>query len=763
MLAKEVEFVLRYLLDWFGRPSRWRRRTAPPTILNLPITDNCNSRCVMCDVWKNKSVDELSPQQLESILRDRLFTEVRHVGISGGEPSLRRDLAAIVEATISALPRLSSISITTHAFHTQRWEQLLPEILARCRKGKVSLTLNISLDGIGAVHDSVRRIPGGYARLMDTYALARRLGAGVRFQSTISRENIYDIGRILDEIDSLHERLDFRLATEIRRLENQESMKRVALRAKERSFFADFLVSKLLLSATSSPARRLFYRSLAWMLIHGGSRRAPCHYQREGILIDAHGKLFQCSITQQSMGSALDTSPTDLYYGKKTEEARQSLFQNTCRGCVHDQSGAWAPHELTWEVLMQSRLGQIAGKVSSTVSALALALSLSPLSWIVWLHQRGRTMPSIKSRVALCIGMYGGEHVGDAAILGGVIERVVLKYGVARAYVASFRPDRTQRWVDSLHLAIPLRVIPSSSARDYLNSVDMVVLAGGPVMDLVHILNWQLGLALAAIRTHRPFVIEGVGIGPFKTRIGRTLGLALLRLGHSVSVRSARSGAEARLASVDAVVGRDPAFDYLETCRESWAHRPRLDGLPALASVAEFRIGVNLRPFWRKYIQGAGNAEVLEKTFINEFGNALLKFHQQVSGSVEFVFFPLNADQYGFSDLQMAYRLAKRLPKPFPLTVWEAEPDPDELMAFLSCMHAVIAMRLHASIFSLVARVPTIGIDYSIGRVGKVGELFEDLNMSDFLCDVGTFSSSWLVGRLSDVLAQEGGGRIPRL
>src|SRR5436309_696308 len=59
-----------------------------PTVIQFPINDICNSRCVMCNIWERKRDKEITPQELRQILADPLFREVRYVGMSGGEPTL---------------------------------------------------------------------------------------------------------------------------------------------------------------------------------------------------------------------------------------------------------------------------------------------------------------------------------------------------------------------------------------------------------------------------------------------------------------------------------------------------------------------------------------------------------------------------------------------------------------------------------------------------------------------------------------------------
>ena len=45
----------------------------------------------------------------------------------------------------------------------------------------------------------------------------------------------------------------------------------------------------------------------------------------------------------------------------------------------------------------------------------------------------------MKSNKVLIVGAYGGEHVGDSAILGGVISELNKKYGHAEYDVLSTR------------------------------------------------------------------------------------------------------------------------------------------------------------------------------------------------------------------------------------------------------------------------------------------------------------------------------------
>ena len=68
----------------------------PPKSLIFPITYRCDSRCVMCSIWEKKPRQEMSLDELERAFSDNLFRRIQNVNITGGEPTLRKDLSDLV-------------------------------------------------------------------------------------------------------------------------------------------------------------------------------------------------------------------------------------------------------------------------------------------------------------------------------------------------------------------------------------------------------------------------------------------------------------------------------------------------------------------------------------------------------------------------------------------------------------------------------------------------------------------------------------------
>src|ERR1051326_683893 len=108
-----------FLLDEIGN---WKRALGneKPSVINFQVNDICNHKCVMCNIWTKKLEYEIDTDTFRRLLGDPYFSEVKHVGITGGEPTMRSDLAEFYEVLIPALPKLEAASFITNGFLPER-------------------------------------------------------------------------------------------------------------------------------------------------------------------------------------------------------------------------------------------------------------------------------------------------------------------------------------------------------------------------------------------------------------------------------------------------------------------------------------------------------------------------------------------------------------------------------------------------------------------------------------------------------------------
>ena len=86
--------------------------------LRLSVTDLCNYRCTYClpDGYQGKAKpDELTLPEIETLVGVFAAAGTRKIRLTGGEPTLRRDLADII-AICKANPLIENVALTTNAF-----------------------------------------------------------------------------------------------------------------------------------------------------------------------------------------------------------------------------------------------------------------------------------------------------------------------------------------------------------------------------------------------------------------------------------------------------------------------------------------------------------------------------------------------------------------------------------------------------------------------------------------------------------------------
>ena len=72
---------------------------APDSIplINLHITERCNCRCRMCDIWNfTACTKELSTDEITELIDDAKDMGTLIISLGGGEPLLREDIFEII-------------------------------------------------------------------------------------------------------------------------------------------------------------------------------------------------------------------------------------------------------------------------------------------------------------------------------------------------------------------------------------------------------------------------------------------------------------------------------------------------------------------------------------------------------------------------------------------------------------------------------------------------------------------------------------------
>ncbi len=151
---------------------------------SLPVVvlsphNQCNCRCVMCDIWKIRDAKEITPELLETQLASFRKLGVRWVVLSGGEPQRNPQVC-----TLARMLHDLGIQVTLLTAGTLLSGEA--ELLA----GVIDDVI-VSLDGPSATHNRIRRIPRAFELLMNGVQDLRRFRPDivVRARCTVQREN----------------------------------------------------------------------------------------------------------------------------------------------------------------------------------------------------------------------------------------------------------------------------------------------------------------------------------------------------------------------------------------------------------------------------------------------------------------------------------------------------------------------------------------------------------------------------------------------
>ncbi|MHB8157059.1 MAG: radical SAM/SPASM domain-containing protein [Desulfocucumaceae bacterium] len=171
-----------------------------PLTLTVSITQNCNSKCLTCNIWKDGRTggdrqSELSLEEYERVFRS-LGKSVIWYTLSGGEPFLRKDITEIA-ALIKRYSNPKVINIPTNAILGNRIVQETEKII-KILAPDTSLIVNLSLDGIGEKHDAIRGIKGNYERFISTFNALKELkkfypSFELGVHSVVSRYNVENL------------------------------------------------------------------------------------------------------------------------------------------------------------------------------------------------------------------------------------------------------------------------------------------------------------------------------------------------------------------------------------------------------------------------------------------------------------------------------------------------------------------------------------------------------------------------------------------
>src|SRR5205823_1350855 len=148
--------------------------------LSIITTYRCDSRCSMCHIWKNPTHPDY---ELDLETLRKLPDGFDYVNITGGEPTLRKDLVQICEVLY---PKAKTLEISTNGLHANVLEPIVRKY--------PDIKIRISIEGFEETNNRIRGEKDGFAKKVE--AMKRLIAAGgtdLGFATTFQDENIDEV------------------------------------------------------------------------------------------------------------------------------------------------------------------------------------------------------------------------------------------------------------------------------------------------------------------------------------------------------------------------------------------------------------------------------------------------------------------------------------------------------------------------------------------------------------------------------------------
>ncbi len=263
----------------------------------IAITYQCNSRCIMCNIWQYKGP---APLAAEEYLK--LPSTLKTVNISGGEVTLRADMAQVMVNIKKAAPQ-ARFKISHNGFAPLLLKKRMGEVLEHIDAKDIGVV--VSIDGLEEMQEKVRRIPNGFKKNMESIEVLRELGINdITIAFTAGDYNIHELMKLYAKSRELG--TEFTVAA----LHNSDHYFQITTNKIDHlgDFRDEFMKLVRAELATWNPKRwvRAFFEyGILWYLLRN-ERILPNYAGKKAFFLDPNGYVYPADVTPKPMGNIKD-------------------------------------------------------------------------------------------------------------------------------------------------------------------------------------------------------------------------------------------------------------------------------------------------------------------------------------------------------------------------------------------------------------------------------------------------------------------------
>ena len=298
-----------------------------PEHITFFVTNRCNARCKHCFCLKHlNSGIEMSLEEIKRF--SQTMGGFLFLLLTGGEPFMRTDLPRIIEAFYKN-NGVRKMTIVTNG----HCRIPIDEIMSYCPG--LYLTINVSLDGIGELHDSIRNVKGAYQRAVETISLLNKARTSQLLIGVNMTYSSYNQDKIIDIYNHIKRNIRVDLISccffrgdngEARpgRIDNYIKLQKIIKEDTSRESFLENVIS-----AGKAEASSLLIKTLK------GRYVSPCYAGRINAVIYPDGDVFACELLDEKMGNLRGNNFRKIWLSPRAEQIRKKIKESKCF-CTHE-------------------------------------------------------------------------------------------------------------------------------------------------------------------------------------------------------------------------------------------------------------------------------------------------------------------------------------------------------------------------------------------------------------------------------------------
>ena len=290
---------------------------------SLITTFRCNAKCNMCNIWQHQTQVE---DEIDREYYKKLPAGLR-INITGGEPTLRKDIDEIFEILY---PKAKLLELSTNGFNT--------ETIVRLATKYPNILIRVSVEGLPKINDSKRGTQNGFDHALRTVLELRKTRCkNIGFSVIISPDNYKDLLYLYDLCVALDVELgnsvvhnswyfhkDDNVQTSSEALAEHEKFVKALLTSKRRG-----------LKKRLKDYGRAYFNKSIHQRLRGDAPgyRPPCGALTDFFFIDPYGNVAPCNGSKEEwiMGNIKEQSFEDIMNSEETKAVAEKV-----KSCEHD-------------------------------------------------------------------------------------------------------------------------------------------------------------------------------------------------------------------------------------------------------------------------------------------------------------------------------------------------------------------------------------------------------------------------------------------